>query len=241
MTNCKNCSQPLDTNFCPNCGQPKSLKRIDIHYISHEIQHLIHFEKGIFYTIKELSLRPGKTIKEYITDNRNKLIKPIPFLIFTSLIYSVIAHYFRIEEDYTKTVDKLYGQSSVGAIMLWVQNHYGYASILMGGFIALWVKIFFKKYGYNIFEITVLLCFILGTSMLILTFGALFEGISHLSSLYTFTFFIAFAYICWAIGQFFEEKTAKNYIKAFFAYLLGYLSFEVALLAVGFTYDFLTK
>ncbi len=237
MTNCKNCNTILNGNFCSTCGQPAKIKRIDGHYISHEIQHLLHFEKGIFFTVRELLLRPGHTIKEFITENRIRLIKPIPFLIFSSLIYTLIAHYFHTEENYSNTLNKMYGKSSIGPIFHWVQTHYGYANILMGGFIALWITIFFKKYSYNIFEITILLCFVMGMGMLLVSVGAFLEGLFHSPNAFLVMFIMTLIYVCWGIGQFFDQKKIFNYVKAVLAYGLGFLTFEIAVFIVGLTYD----
>ncbi|WP_392436498.1 DUF3667 domain-containing protein [Cruoricaptor ignavus] len=91
---CKNCGTEFNGNFCSNCGQPAKLKRIDAHYIKHEIEHVLHYDKGILFTVKELLLRPGKNVREFFTENRNRLVKPIIFIIVTSLIYSLISHFF---------------------------------------------------------------------------------------------------------------------------------------------------
>ena len=42
------------------------LERIDGAYILKEIGGVLNFEKGILYTIKELFLRPGKAVLEFI-------------------------------------------------------------------------------------------------------------------------------------------------------------------------------
>ncbi len=78
---------------CPNFGQPSKLKRIDGHYISYEIQYLLHLEKGFFYTAKKLLTRPVKSIREFIDENMNKHMKPIAFLIPTPLLYTLIGHF----------------------------------------------------------------------------------------------------------------------------------------------------
>ena len=89
MKNCENCNNQFSENYCPNCGQSAKLRRIDKHYISHEFLHLLHFEKGFLYTIKELLSRPEDSIKEFIDKNRNKHMKPVPFLILTSLLLAL--------------------------------------------------------------------------------------------------------------------------------------------------------
>lgn len=233
--NCIHCNQNFEGNFCSNCGQPEKLKRIDKHYVSHEIQHLFHIEKGILYTAKELLLRPGLSIREFISENRNKLMKPIPFLIITSLIFSLVAHFFHIESAKIDTNgakgEELNIVLSIKTIVEWIENHYGYSNILMGGFIAFWVRLFFKKYNFNFFEITVLLCFIMGEAMLFLVLPAFFQGITKIEFLKYFAF-LGIIYCVWAIAQFFEGKTF-NYFKAFFAYMFGYITFYLSAILIG--------
>ena len=176
--NCKNCNSEVSLNFCPNCGQPSLLKRIDGHYIAHEIEHVLHFERGILYTVKELFINPGENIRNYISDNRSRLVKPVIFIIITSLIYTLISHFFHIEDEYIK-YEGLENSSFV-KILSWMQANYGYMNILTGMFIAGWLKVFFKKYDYNFFELVIMLCFVLGISMLIFAFFAFIEGLLHI-------------------------------------------------------------
>ena len=51
--NCKNCDNEIKEDFCPKCGHPSKLKRIDGHYIIHEMEHILHFEKGMLFTVRE--------------------------------------------------------------------------------------------------------------------------------------------------------------------------------------------
>ncbi len=140
--NCKNCNTDITLNYCPNCGQAKSLKRIDGHYIIHEIEHVLHFEKGILYTVRELLVKPGENVIQFLSENRSRLVKPIIFIIITSLIYSIINHFFHFEDSYINPT--INSKSAVGSIFKWIQDHYGYANIIMGVFIAFWTK-FLKK------------------------------------------------------------------------------------------------
>ena len=239
MTICTNCNFEITEKYCSNCGQAATLKRIDKHYISHEVQHLLHFEKGLFYTIKQLLLRPGLTVREFIDENRSKHMKPFPFLILTSVLYTVIAHFFHADEIYNEREKLLFESSAVGDIQHWVQTHYGYANIFMGIFIAMCVRLFFRKYKYNFFEITVLICFVMGQGMLFLTFEALFVGLITKQAFIFILTAVSLIYPTWAIGQFFDKRKISSYIKAMFAYLLGYLLFYIAIIIVGLGVDVL--
>jgi hypothetical protein len=241
MTNCKNCNHQIIEKFCANCGQPAILKRIDKHYISHELFHLLHFEKGFFYTVKKLMTTPGSSIRGFIHDNRNKDMKPVAFLILTSLLYTLVAHFFHTEELYKSKEKFMFGKSSINDIQNWVQAHLGYANILMGGFITLCVKLFFRKYKYNLFEITILLCFVMGQGMLLLTVETLFTKAFNERWYLIILSIISFGYPTWAIGQFFDGKKIGSYFKAFFAYLFGYLLFQLAVIIIGLIADVIIK
>lgn len=236
--NCKNCNTTLGGNFCSSCGHPANMKRVDGHYLLHEVQHVLHFEKGIFYTIRELLTKPGQSVREFITDNRNRLVKPILFIIITSLIYSTINHIFHVEEQYI-TYSSM-GSPSTDAIFSWVQGHYGYASIIMGVFIAFFVKLFFRKYDYNFFEILILLCFTMGIGMLIYALFALAYGIFKLN-LMGAAGVIGICYCVWAIGQFFDGRKLGNYFKALAAYLLGIITSSITAILLGVAADVLMK
>ncbi len=169
--NCKNCNTIINSKFCPDCGQPASLKRIDGKYMIHEIEHVVHFERGILYTIRELTINPGQNIWKYLSENRSRLVKPIIFIIITSLIYTILNHLFHVEDGYVK-YHEANGEtpSAVCSIVKWVQEHYGYANIMTGVFIALWLKLFFRKFDFNFYEILIMLCFVIGMGMLIFQF-----------------------------------------------------------------------
>ena len=235
---CKNCNTEVSQNYCPNCGQPIVLKRVDGKYILHELGQILNFERGILFTIKELLIRPGESIRSFILENRNRLVKPIVFIIVTSLIYSLIIRFFHIEDEYVNFFEEK--QSTIGVIFTWVQNNYGYANIIVGIFIAFWTKLFFRKYDYNFFEILILLSFVIGIGMLIYSVFTLFLAITHID-LMQFAGIIGSVYSAWAIAQFFDKSKFSNYIKAFFAYLLGIMSSSIAAILIGALIDLIIK
>lgn len=222
-------------NYCSNCGNPKELKRIDRKYILSEIGSVLNFDKGILYTIKELLFRPGITIRKFIREDRNRLVKPIIFIIISSLIYTVLRQILNFEDDYIY-IDDL--PSTTTTIFEWIQNNYGYGNLIMGIFIAFWTKVLFKRYGYNFYELIILLCFVMGIGMLLLALFGLIEGLTNLKVL-QFGGMAFVIYSTWAIGQFFDKSKWTSYLKALFAYFLGMLTFTLIILAVGSLIDFI--
>ena len=81
-TNCFNCEASLEKGFefCPQCGQPAHHHRLNLSHISHEVLHFFtHADKGIFYLVKELFIKPGVVTREYIAGKRKKYFSPLSF------------------------------------------------------------------------------------------------------------------------------------------------------------------
>ena len=235
---CTKCGAAWTEDFCSKCGNPKTLAKIDGSYIISEIVSVLNFDKGIFYTIKELLIRPGKNVHEFIHSDRKRLVKPIIFLIVCSLIYTIMVQLLKFEDGYVHAGG--FGDSAVANVYEWIQKNYGYSNILMSIFIAFWIKLFFKKYNYNFFEIIILLCFIMGIGMLIYTTFGIIESITKIRVLH-FGGIIGSIYTAWAIGQFFDKNKKLNYLKGIVAYILGMITFYFLAVILGLGIDIILK
>ena len=240
MNNCKNCNRVLTGDFCSSCGFPNTLKRIDKKYIAHEISSVINFDRGLFYTVKELFIRPGDTVREFILEDRKKLVKPILFLIICSIIYNISQQFFSFEVGYLKFDIENPNDFVIGKMYNWLSDNYGYANILIAILITVWTKIFFKKQNYNYYEIYVLLCFVLGNSILFYTLLGIIESIFDYPLL-QFGFFFGIIYCTWAIGQFYDLKKKWSYLKGFFSYILGMLSSLIIFILIAMAIQELIK
>lgn len=236
MNICIKCDNKFEGNYCPNCGHPKKIERINGRYIFAEIASVLNFQKGILFTIKELLIRPGQNIRTFISEDRNRLVKPIMFILISSLIYTVFVEIFHFEDGYISYSDNK--ESTTLKIFKWVQGNYGYANIIMSIFIGLWLKILFRKYPFNFFEIIILLCFVMGVGMIIYSAFGIVQGLTHIN-LMQFGAIIGLVYTTYAVGQFFEKRKLLSYVKAFFAYLLGMLTFTFIAIGTGILIDLL--
>lgn len=216
------------------------LDRVDRKYAVEEFLNLIGYERGLLFTVRELLLRPGKLIHLFLNINRNACTKPVTFLILCSVVYSLITSYLEVDVLSEEQLKKQYGAFGVNNVMLWIQNNYGYANILMLIFTAFWTKIFFKKYSYNIYEIGVLLCFIMGEGMLWFSVHPLVTKFINNPIFDTVFYTAILLYVAWAIGQFFGGGF-KNYSKALIAYLLGFVSFEIVAILIAVALDLIAK
>ena len=235
MNTCKKCDNEFEGNYCSNCGHPQKLERINGRYIISEIASILNFQKGIFHTVKELLLRPGQNIRQFISEDRNRLVKPILFIIICSLTYTLFVQFFEFKDGYINFhFDD--SNSAMSLIFQWITQNYGYSNILMAVFVAIWIKMFYRKYDYNFYEILILLLFISGMEMLMFSLLGVLESLTKIRAL-SVGANIVLIYAFWAIGQFFDKRKILNYVKAPIAYFLGLISFIIVALGVGFLID----
>lgn len=233
MTNCINCNHQVVDDFCSKCGQPKVIKRIDFHYMVHEIEHLFHFEKGFHFTAWQLIIKPGKTIRTYLFENRNKYVKPIVYLFFAALIFTLFTSFFHIQFTYLNVgyIEPLKDKVNLKTIDDWLISHIAYTNIIVGFCTAPWLVLLYRKRKHNVFEMMVLMSYVLATGLLliipIIAFVTITKAFTNLTE-----FFII--YQIWAIRQFFGERKIVNYIKALLAFFLGILTHVVIFFVIGY-------
>ncbi|RQO65975.1 hypothetical protein DBR43_27405 [Pedobacter sp. KBW06] len=217
----------------------QTLKRINSSYIIHEIQHLLHLESGFLFTVKQLLLKPGKLVRSFIFEDRSKITKPVIFLIFSAALLTLTFHFFHVKYEFFSLNQKIGNIDSFlekKAISEWVNAHIGYTSLAIGFLIALWTRIFFKKHKYNIFEITVLLCYSIGQALLIMSLFALLAFAFKINALVLIGTFIGYFYVFWSIGQFFGERQLINYVKSLICCVLGTISFRMVLILLAYIF-----
>lgn len=98
QSQCLNCEQDVSGNYCTHCGQKKSTHRFTLnHVFTHDVIHgFTHMDKGILFTAKELFVRPGYSIREYIEGKRAShfnYVTMLLLLIATQVFIQVTGNY----------------------------------------------------------------------------------------------------------------------------------------------------
>lgn len=244
---CKNCGASVSSSYCSNCGQSAKTGRINFHYLLHEIQHSIfHVDKGILYTIKELALRPGKTIKDYLDGKRVNYFKPFGFVIILGTIYGFIAHFLNVypesgilKEVYHSTYDlpKEYTQNIVEAIY----SRYAFVMLASMPFAALSSFILFRKKGYNYWEHLIINCYILGIQIFTLIIFYFLYYFQQSEWIHLATSFIIYGYTIWVFIQLFGDKSKiRTGFKAFLSLILTIILFIIFVFIIVFLVMFIS-
>lgn len=108
-TRCANCGRELtpDFNVCPGCGQKTSIHRFTMPHFLHELLHAFtHADKGALFLLKELIVKPGVVLQEYILEGkRKKYFNPFTLLLIVlgfSVFMNSIFHPFQKNQYITE-------------------------------------------------------------------------------------------------------------------------------------------
>tara|TARA_R110002050_G_scaffold300722_2_gene471902 strand:+ start:46416 stop:47321 length:906 start_codon:yes stop_codon:yes gene_type:complete len=93
-----------------NENQPK---RITWELIWTDFLNVINFEKGVFFTIKGLIVKPKETVDDYLYGARMRHANPFRFLLFSTAIATLLNYYFIFQPsmangDFSPTKDGSY-------------------------------------------------------------------------------------------------------------------------------------
>ncbi len=84
---CKSCGNSSEGNFCNNCGQSFTVKRISLPGMLHDVFHFFtHLDKGFGYTLKKLVTAPGHMQSAYISGDRSKHQKPFSMFFICATV-----------------------------------------------------------------------------------------------------------------------------------------------------------
>lgn len=169
MTTCKNCGHQFDLDYCNQCGQKASTKRIEMKWLLHELPHAIwHVEKGFLYNVVELFKRPGYAIVDYIEGKRKNFFHPISYMLIMLAAMYFVTHYLEIH--WYDPVQDASMSESVAAYwkeydrsqQLWTHHYFEYMAIYLpvAGLIS-WGLLRWMGRRYNYAESLIAIIFIL--------------------------------------------------------------------------------
>lgn len=229
---CKNCHQVFKGHYCNNCGQPADTHKINAHFLWHDLQHgLLHFDKGVLYSLKQLFTRPGHSVREFIEGKRVKHFKPLSLVVVLATVYGLLYHYFHINffpDASDPNLDYIEFNE-------WTATHFSWLTIATIPVYTIGTYTVFRNQGYNFVELFVLNTFKASQRLFvqILTFPVLLylNDTANIQKFATITYLIGIALILWTNIQFFN-KISKT--KAFFLSILSHLIFLICFFLITF-------
>ena len=225
---CKNCGQIFKGHYCSNCGQTAETHKINGYFLWHDIQHgLLHFDKGILYSFKQLFTRPGHSVREFIEGKRVKHFKPLSLAVVLATLYGFLYHFFNVD-----LFDKS-SQIDLKDFNEWSITHYSWITVGTIPFYTIGTCISFRKQGYNFMEYFVLNTF--KASQKLFLHLALFPLIYHfretpnLKRITLLIYLIDLVLIFWTNIQFFNKISR---IKAIMLSILSHIIFLICFITI---------
>lgn len=247
---CANCDRAIDgadQKFCPACGQPTPAHRIDWHFLVHEVEHsLLHMDRGIFYSLKNLMLRPGHFIRDYIEGRRAHQIKPLMLIMILAAVMVFLAKFF-LQGDLVgaglpsnaapvgaKTngaFDPTPWLAAFDVVKEWMNRHYAAATLLLLPFEALAFKWAFGRVGrLNYPEWLVVATYLTAQTFVIMAISAPLESVYP--QLRAWSLLLAMVYGVVTLVQIFKDYPRwKSVLRTLLGFVLFLLIQTVATVA----------
>ena len=220
---CLNCNQSIDNKFCPNCGQKTSTHGFSWKYllINDFINGALKFDKGFFYTIKELFLRPGHSIREYIAGKR------VDHFNYFSLLLVILAVNHFIGSYSSVSTQELYRDNNIKGYLKLAREYNAIVRMLNIPLWSLVTFLLFRKSEQNYIENIVMnmymMCGVLVVYPLVSLFAVFYNNVAILKiinngvSLYTIVYFFYFLYQYYSV---YYSKRIFLFLRCFLAVLL---------------------
>ena len=218
---CANCNNTVKENFCSKCGQSIKTSRINLSHLIEELQFgFLHINKGMVYTIKQLFLQPGYTIKSYLSGKRVQYFKPFTFLLIWGSVYSLVLHFFDVYPD----SEMNHQNSSLfdkDFIYNWYYSHYSLVQLLIVPFYALSSYILYKKSNYNYIEHLAIYSYTHGIKLIILLFFYPLFYYTHSKEVYFTSIACLYLYNIYVLIDIFKTASwTKNVLRAIASIIL---------------------
>jgi Protein of unknown function (DUF3667) len=242
--NCKNCKTTFEGNYCNKCGQTANTHEINFHSILHEVQHtFLHIDKGILYTTKQLLIRPGHTIRDYLNGKRVEHFKPFSYILILSTVYAlltkasqkvtIIEEFFKGFSEGTSRETNANASAFTSSIQ-WLQHHYAYTTLLTIPIVSLASYWAFKKCKYNYFQHLIINSYTAGQRTVVflclLPFDYLLSNKASSTGFEFFKIAIVLTLNLWVYFQFFNNiKPIKRILLSFLTAILLTILFLLAL------------
>ncbi len=209
--NCLNCNEEIKGKFCINCSQVASTHKFSLsHVFQHDFIHgIFHFDKGFFYTIKELFTRPGHSIREYVQGKRIK-----HFNYFSTIIILLTISYFL--KKYTKIdASTLYDKEMYSGLFKVLKDYSKVVAFLHIPIYSFFSYLIFKNSKQNYTENLVLNLYLLSGVLIISLIYPITMIISDnkdfLQQINLFLTVLTFLYVILFYYQYFSVFDLKKY------------------------------
>jgi hypothetical protein len=162
---CKNCATDFNGKYCPNYKQSATTSRITWYELRHHLMDdFLEMDRGFWHTISEMGLRPGRTIRDYLSGKRIYHYNPFLFLILLGGVISLLFAAF----DISVMAEKVNTESIKKINPVFAHKHFTIIGAVILFFLTLTDFIFYRQKKYTLPELLVSNAFQIGVLLFFL-------------------------------------------------------------------------
>lgn len=237
---CKNCNEKLSGKYCSNCGQPV-FKRFSISYLWRLLyQDLFEIDHGLWKTFKDLMVRPGYMIQDFLGGKTKSYFSPLKYLLVAvTLFYLAVSVELFLEKDQTDLLSFERGREYLfnshapfsiealgdffNAVLAVLSKGLTFYFLLFIPFLALGCLLVFRRCNFTEYLIT--LTFMWGQAVILMSITIAFICISKI---FTSSESISIVLLCilsasvffhWVL--LFKQLHGLSWIKSFLKFMLA--------------------
>ena len=160
---CNNCNTLFEGNYCNNCGQKAGEKRFMLSNLPGEFLHgFYHVHSGLLFTIRELFVRPGVTLRGYIYGKRVSYFNPFTYLLLMSLVGGFLYKWSGMPEHFNDIF--LASDDTIR----FTGKYFSYRMLFTIPAYAIMCSIIYRSFKYNIAEHLIINTFLISQSMVVM-------------------------------------------------------------------------
>lgn len=237
---CPNCDADRLDAYCQRCGQHYLDGRLTLGTLWSEFaERFLKLERGLGLTVRTLTVAPGRVCRRYVAGERKRYVSPLSYFVLGTAVV-LFAFSFQVDEMQRWMLEMmergdgtpLFGLLPAEKVPEFVALNlkligvtYAYQVILLYVPFVLFMRLFFRRSGFNLAEIAVYALFVTGHYHLIDGLLSLpFLALTGSGTPVWFTLSLSVFYLCFGAVGFFGGRVG-TVGKTFAAYLLAYLTF----------------
>lgn len=241
MIKCKNCGCDCASNYCPDCGQSVTVKRLENKsFFIGLASGISRINRGFLYTAWQLLINPWKVIRDYIQCRRVKYVAPVSMLIVVCFLNAFVAGLMSTDsQSVTSDIDATNIPVTYKILMAVIQfltNNMlaRNLTIYLPAMLSIWIV--YRKAGAKRYNLAEYFAAMIYMTSAFLIFGVIISPLSLASeSLYT-TLEITYTLAICSLSMYhaFPLATPKKRITHILLYLLvSALTYILLLIAVA--------
>ncbi len=211
--------------------QEKTYKRFSFKTIMSELLDFLQLNKGLIYTIKQLTIAPGETLRGYLQTDRERLTGPAKFFILTVGLFYLVFFQFAHSPGVEGDLDQMEAEGNedfVTYFQVYFLDQLSIWSALAIFLFALLSRLFYRKHDLYYTEHFIIHAYINAQmafyKLVLLPFILLIgdTGYNALEIIITLIFYV------YVLHHFFREKIIHSLWKSLLIMILGYTLFFIA-------------